>query len=572
MRQSRLFAPTLREVPAEAEVASHQWMLRAGMIRQLASGIYTYLPLGKKVLQKVENIVREEMNRAGAQELLMPAIQPAELWLESGRWDVYGPELMRLKDRHDRGFALGPTHEEVITTLIRDNVRSYKRLPLNLYQIQTKYRDERRPRFGLLRGREFIMKDAYSFDIDFAGLDESYQTMYDAYTRVFIRCGVNFRPVEADSGAIGGEETHEFMVLADIGENTIVYCTSCNYAANLEMAEVKNQATAKSTSEPTSERLTKERIFTGDHKTIEEVSSFLKVDPHQIIKTLIYHVDDKAVAVLVRGDEEVNEVKVRKLFGAEMVELADANTVKELTGTSVGTVGPIGLNLPIVADHSVKGAANVVIGANEENYHHIYVAENIDFEVSQFADLRNIKAGDACPRCGGAIDFTRGIEVGQVFKLGTKYSNKLGARYLDEQGREQDFVMGCYGIGVSRTVAAAIEQNHDENGIVWPVPLAPYDVHIVPVNAKDENQMEVAERLYIDSQEKGFDPLLDDRPERAGVKFKDSDIIGLPIRITVGAKAVDGIVELKVRKTGESKEIPVEEVWTEARNILNALV
>jgi prolyl-tRNA synthetase len=568
MRQSRLFAPTLREVPAEAEAASHQWMLRAGMIRQLASGIYTYLPLGKKVLQKIEQIVREEMNRAGAQELLMPAIQPAELWLESGRWDVYGPELMRLKDRHDRGFALGPTHEEVITTLIRDNVRSYKKLPLNLYQIQTKYRDERRPRFGLLRGREFIMKDAYSFDIDSEGLNESYQTMYDAYTRIFTRCGLNFRPVEADSGAIGGEETHEFMVLADIGENTIAYCTSCTYAANIEMAEVKSQITA----EPTSERLAKERVSTEDHKTIEEVSSFLKLDPHQVIKTLIYHVDDKVVAVLVRGDDEVNEVKVKNLFGAEMVELADADKVKELTGTSFGTIGPIGLNLSIVADHGVNGAFNVVVGANEEGYHYINVSEGIDFEVSQFADLRNIKAGDACPRCGGEIDFARGIEVGQVFKLGTKYSHKLGARFLDEQGREQDMVMGCYGIGVSRTVAAAIEQNHDENGIVWPVPLAPYDVHVVPVNVKDEAQVEAAERLYLELQEKGFDPLLDDRSERAGVKFKDSDIMGLPIRITIGAKAGDGIVELKVRKTGETKEVSVSEVWTEVQNVLNVLV
>jgi prolyl-tRNA synthetase len=568
MRQSRLFAPTLREVPSEAEATSHQWMLRAGMIRQLASGVYTYLPLGRKVLQKVEQIVREEMNRAGAQEILMPSITPLDLFKQSGRYDVYGPLLMKFKDRHDREFALGPTHEEVVTSLIRDEIRSYKKLPINVYQIQTKFRDEYRPRFGLLRGREFIMKDAYSFDIDREGLDQSYQAMYDAYQRIFTRCGLDFRAVEADSGAIGGKGTHEFMVLASIGEDTIAYCTSCNYAANIEMAEV-----VKSTDAATSKeiKLEKELINTGDNKSAQQVAEFLKVNSSDVLKTMIYHVDNQVVAILIRGDDEVNEAKVKNFLNGQLVELVSADQVKELTGTAIGSVGPIGLRLKVIADEGVRGAQNVVIGANQENYHYIHVSEGVDFEVSEFADLRNIKEGDACPRCGGKIDFTRGTEVGHVFKLGTKYSSQFGARYLDEQGREQDMVMGCYGIGVSRTVAAAIEQNHDENGIIWPVPLAPFDVHIIPVNTKEESQVEIAESLYRQLQEAGLDPLMDDRAERAGVKFKDSDVIGIPLRIVIGSKAAEGIVELKVRKTGESKEVAVSDIVNEVRQLQKSL-
>jgi prolyl-tRNA synthetase len=569
MKQSRLFAPTLREVPSEAEAASHQWMLRAGMIRQLASGIYTYLPLARKVLQKVEAIIREEMNRSGAQELLMPAIQPAELWMESGRWDVYGPELMRLQDRHDRGFALGPTHEEVITTLVRDHIRSYKKLPMNLYQIQTKYRDERRPRFGLLRGREFIMKDAYSFDMNEEGLNRSYNEMYEAYNRIFTRCGLVFRPVEADSGAIGGSETHEFMVLADVGENTVVYCKQCDYAANLEMAEVKTPDTtgADKPSSPQS----KERVFTGEHKTVDQLAAHLNVSPRDVVKTLIFQVDSDYVAVLVRGDDEVNDVKIKNLLGAEMVELAEADKVKELTGVSIGSLGPVGLSLKIIADKAVRGAHSVVVGANEESHHFIRVSEGVDFEVSQFADIRNLKEGDPCPRCGGEMAFTRGIEVGQVFKLGTKYSEKLGARFLDEQGRERDMIMGCYGIGVSRTVAAAIEQNHDDHGIVWPVPIAPFDVHIIPINAKNEEQMQAAEALYRTFLEQGLEPLMDDRDERAGVKFNDSDLIGIPVRITVGGKIGDGIVEVKIRKTGEVMEASLVDVFHKVQAIREVL-
>jgi prolyl-tRNA synthetase len=568
MRQSRLFAPTLREVPSEAEATSHQWMLRAGMIRQLASGVYTYLPLGRKVLQKVEQIVREEMNRAGAQEILMPSITPLDLFKQSGRYDVYGPLLMKFKDRHDREFALGPTHEEVVTSLIRDEIRSYKKLPINVYQIQTKFRDEYRPRFGLLRGREFLMKDAYSFDIDREGLDQSYQAMYDAYQRIFTRCGLDFRAVEADSGAIGGKGTHEFMVLASIGEDTIAYCTSCNYAANIEMAEV-----VKSTDAATSKeiKLEKELINTGDNKSAQQVAEFLKVNSSDVLKTMIYHVDNQVVAILIRGDDEVNEAKVKNFLNGQVVELVSADQVKELTGTAIGSVGPIGLRLKVIADEGVRGAQNVVIGANQENYHYIHVSEGVDFEVSEFADLRNIKEGDACPRCGGKIDFTRGTEVGHVFKLGTKYSSQFGARYLDEQGREQDMVMGCYGIGVSRTVAAAIEQNHDENGIIWPVPLAPFDVHIIPVNTKEESQVEIAESLYRQLQEAGLDPLMDDRAERAGVKFKDSDVIGIPLRIVIGSKAAEGIVELKVRKTGESKEVAVSDIVNEVRQLQKSL-
>lgn len=569
MKQSQLFVPTLREIPSEAEVASHQWMLRAGMIRQLASGVYTYLPLAYKVIRKVEEIVREEMNREGAQELLMPAIQPAELWQESGRWDVYGPELVRFKDRHDRSFALGPTHEEVITTLVRDEIRSYKKLPLNLYQIQTKFRDERRPRFGILRGREFIMKDAYSFDIDREGLDASYEAMYRAYMNIFRRCGLNFRAVDAAAGAIGGKVTKEFMVLAEIGEDTIAYCTNCDYAANIELAEVvapsvNNERVQDAVS-------SKEKIATPDARTIEQIARFFEMAPSHIIKTLIYRVDDSFVAVLVRGDHEVNEAKIAGVLGGDIVELADAGKVKELTGTSVGSVGPIGLGIEIIADASVMVMEKAVCGANEEGFHFINVDPGLDFQVKEVADLRNIEAGEPCPRCASEIQFARGIEVGHIFKLGTKYSDVLGAKYLDVDGREQLMVMGCYGIGVSRTVAAAVEQNHDEHGIVWPLALAPYHIHVIPVNTKDQIQANVANDVYQQLMNQGYDVLIDDRAERAGVKFKDSDILGIPLRIIVGGQASEGMVEMKVRKTGEVKAVKLQELLTEVEQALSEL-
>ncbi|ERI09248.1 proline--tRNA ligase [Aneurinibacillus aneurinilyticus] len=568
MRQSKLFLPTLREVPAEAEIISHQLMVRAGLMRQLASGVYTYLPLGHRVLRKVQQIVREEMERADAQEISMPAIQPAELWQETGRWEAYGPELMRLKDRHNRDFVLGPTHEEVVTGLVRDNLNTYKKLPINLYQIQTKYRDEVRPRFGVIRSREFIMKDAYSFDTTREGLDKSYDSMYDAYTRIFTRTGLTFRAVEADAGAIGGKGTHEFMALSAIGEDTIAYCTSCDYAANLEKAEV----VYKSVGEEVASQSEMEKVPTPDVKTIEQLMNHFDMEARQMIKALVFKADDRFVVALVRGDHELNDTKLKNIVDANVLTMATEAEMSKL-GVPVGFVGPINLpdEIEVYADSAVRDMQVAVTGANEKDYHYKNVVPERDFTVTAYADLRNIVEGDECPRCGGHIAFARGIEVGHVFKLGTRYSEKMGAKFLDENGREQPMIMGCYGIGVSRTVAACVEQNNDENGIIWPWSLAPFHIHVVPVNVKNEEQKQLAESLYEKLQSEGFEVLLDDRSERAGVKFKDADLIGLPIRITVGGKAGEGLVECKVRKTGESKDIHVDELMAHVKELAGSL-
>jgi prolyl-tRNA synthetase len=557
MRQSQLFIPTLREVPADADVKSHQLLLRAGFIRQNAAGIYSFLPLGKKVLHKIENIVREEMNRAGSQEMMMPALQLAELWQESGRWYSYGPELMRLKDRHERDFALGATHEEVITSIIRDEVKSYKKLPLNLYQIQTKFRDEKRPRFGLLRGREFIMKDAYSFHDKQESLDETYEAMKDAYSAIFSRCGLNFRAVLADSGAIGGKDNHEFMVLSEIGEDLIAYSTDSDFAANIEMAPVVLNEEASSENP-----LELEKVETKDAKNIEEVSRFLNVPSSKIIKSLLYLADGQPVLVLVRGDHEVNEIKLKnELSASEVVMASEEDAVKWLK-TKPGSIGPVSVSdeVKVIADQAVPLMANSVCGANEEGYHYLNVNAERDFSITQTADLRFVVEGDLSPDGKGTIVFAKGIEVGHVFKLGKVYSEPMKASYLDENGKNQIMSMGCYGIGVSRTLAAAAEENNDENGLIWPLALTPFDVHLIAVNSKNAEQASLSEELYEQLKSEGYDCLYDDRPERAGVKFTDSDLIGIPLRVMVGKKASEGIVEVKIRKSGESFEVPVSEL------------
>ncbi|AUO10894.1 proline--tRNA ligase [Priestia megaterium] len=563
MRQSSTLIPTLREVPADADIKSHQLLLRAGYMRQNASGVYSFLPLGKRVLQKVEQIVREEMDRAGSVELLMPALQQAELWQESGRWYSYGPELMRMKDRHGREFALGATHEEVITSLLRDEVKSYKRLPLNLYQIQTKFRDEKRPRFGLLRGREFIMKDAYSFHASQESLDEVYDKMFAAYSRIFERCGLNFRAVIADSGAMGGKDTHEFMVLSEIGEDTIAYSDTSSYAANVEMAPVVNTYEKSTEAE---KELTK--VETPNQHSIEDVAAFLNVEATSCIKSLLFKVDDRFVLVLVRGDHEVNDIKVKNYFEASVVELATPEETKEVLKCAVGSVGPIGVSdsVEVVADHAVKAIANGVCGANEEGYHYTNVNER-NFNAT-YEDFRFIQEGDQSPDGQGVIKFAKGIEVGHVFKLGTRYSEAMGATYLDENGRSQPMIMGCYGIGVSRTVAAIAEQFNDENGLLWPEAVTPYQVHVIPVNVKNDEQRELGEKLYNELLDNRFEVLLDNRQERAGVKFADSDLIGLPVRVTVGKRASEGIVEVKVRKTGESLEVSVDNLVSTVKELL----
>jgi prolyl-tRNA synthetase len=567
MKQSMTLIPTLREVPADADIKSHQLLLRAGYIRQNASGVYSYLPLARKVLQKVEQIIREEMDQSGSVELLMPALQQSELWQESGRWYTYGPELMRMRDRHDREFALGATHEEVITSLIRDEVKSYKRLPLSLYQIQTKFRDEKRPRFGLLRGREFIMKDAYSFHSSQESLDQTYQRLFQAYSNIFSRCGLDYRAVIADSGAMGGKDTHEFMVLSDVGEDTIAYSDTSSYAANIEMAPVVMEYEKKA-----EEVKEIEKVLTENKKSIEEVANFLEVDAKDCIKSMLFKVDDHYVLTLVRGDHEVNDIKLKNLLGAATAELADAEETKSVLGCAVGSLGPVKVkDVEVVADHAVAAIVNGVCGANEENYHYINVNPERDFEVSQFADLRFIQEGDPSPDGEGKIMFAKGIEVGHVFKLGTRYSEAMGATYLDENGRTQPMIMGCYGIGVSRTMAAVVEQFNDDKGLVWPTALSPYDLHLIAVNMKDASQAELAEELYAKLKAARFDVLFDDRQERPGVKFADSDLIGLPIRITVGKKASEGIVELKVRKNGDMHEVHVDELQSTIENILKSL-
>ena len=557
MKQSKTFIPTLREVPADADVKSHKQLLRAGFIRQNTSGVYSYLPLAKRVLSKIENIIREEMEAINSIELLMPALQSAELWQESGRWEKYGPELMRLKDRHDRDFALGPTHEEVITTLVRDEIKSYKKLPLTLYQIQTKFRDEKRPRFGLLRGREFIMKDAYSFHASRESLDETYDDMYRAYSNIFSRLGLNYRAVIADAGSIGGKGTHEFMVLSEIGEDTIAYSDTSDYAANIEMAEVVVDYQA---SDEAIKDL--EKVATPDQKTIEEVSAFLNIEASNVIKSLVFDVDGELVVVLARGDHEINDIKLKNALEAGSVELASEAAIQDLLGCGVGSIGPVKLpvDVKVVADNAIKSIRNGVAGANEDGFHLINVNPERDFAVNNYLDIRFIQEGDPSPDGQGIIKFAEGIEVGHIFKLGTTYSAKMNGTFLDEQGKAQPFIMGCYGIGVSRILAAVAEQFQDENGFVWPTQLAPYDIHVVPVNTKDEAQVALADELYGLLKSYRFDVLLDDRAERAGVKFADADLIGLPVRVTVGKKATEGIVEVKFRQTGETFEWKKEEV------------
>ncbi len=568
MRYLEMHLPTGREVPSDAEVVSNQLMIRAGMIRKLTSGIYSYLPLGYRVIRKVEQIIREEMNRAGAQEVHMPMVQPAELWQESGRWTYYGKELLRFRDRNDRDYCLGPTHEEVITDLIRNDIKTYRQLPRNLYQIQTKFRDEVRPRFGVMRCREFGMKDAYSFDADEAGAEKSYEKMFTAYKNIFRRCGLRFRPVEADSGSIGGSFSHEFMVMAESGEDAIVFCEKCNYAANLEKAEIarpQKSAGMENNWQPV------ESVETPCVRTIEEVSAFLNVPPQQIVKTLIFNADGKPVAVLIRGDHEVNEIKVKNVLGAAELELADDEMILKATGAPRGFAGAMGIKVRVIADYSIMNLVNLVTGANKEDYHLRNVNIDRDFKVESFADLRVVQPGDSCPRCGAAIQFVRGIEVGHVFKLGTKYSKAMRAVYLDRDGKEKTMIMGCYGIGVGRTVAACIEQNFDANGIIWPMPMAPYQVIVTPVNINEPDLMKTSEDIYKQLQSCGMEVILDDRDERAGVKFKDADLIGIPLRIVVGPKNLkDGQVELKVRKTGESKLYKTGDVVREVQSIIAA--
>lgn len=564
MLASKILAPTLRDVPAEAEIISHQLLLRAGFIRKSASGVYTLLPLGYRVVAKINEIVREEMNKAGGQELCLPIIQPAELWLESGRWHVYGEELFRLKDRHNRDFCLGPTHEEIITDLVRKEVNSYKQLPLLLYQIQNKYRDERRPRFGLMRSREFIMKDLYSFDRDKEGLEVSYQKMFQAYTNVFRRCGLNFRPVEADSGAIGGSSSHEFVVLAGSGEVEIVYCPKCDYAANVERAQaVVEEVPAAGLQEL-------EKVSTPNIKTIDQISDFLGVSPKQCLKTLIYIADEKPIAVVVRGDREVNEIKLKNELDCLELELAQDEQVKELAGVSVGSLGPVGLKgIPVYLDEEATRIVNGVAGANEEDHHVKNVNFPRDFQAKVIGDFRLVRAGDKCPECHEILASARGIEVGQVFKLGTKYSEAMEATFLDEHGQKRYMVMGCYGIGITRTMAAAVEQNFDEHGIIWPMSIAPFHVVIVPVSNKDEQQMEIAEELYQQLLAKGIEVILDDRDGRAGVKFADADLIGYPLRITVGKKSVnEGTVDIKIRRDGTEMAVKLDEVTAHIQSLI----
>lgn len=571
MRASNLYAPTLRNTPAEAEIVSHQLMYRAGMIRKVAGGMYTFLPLGWRVIRKIEQIIREEMDAAGGQEVCMPIMQPAELWEESGRWAAYGDEMMRIKDRHHRDFCLGPTHEEMITDLVRNEVRSYKQLPLLLYQIQDKFRDERRPRFGLMRSREFIMKDLYSFDKDVESMNVSYQKMYDAYVNIYNRMGLEFRPVEADNGAIGGGHSHEFTVLADAGESNIAYCTKCDYAASDEKAELAPIAAAPE------EALSLEKAATPGINTIDALVDFMNVPIEKTIKAVAYQTDtDQLVLAFVRGDHDVNEVKViNQVPEALELRMAEEEAIRAAGGYP-GFMSPIGVKegTLILVDPTVMNMSNAIAGANEADYHYKNVNPKRDFTQASIVvtDLRMVKEGDACPHCGAKMTMTRGIEAGQVFTLGTKYSQSMGATFLDENGKEHPLYMGCYGIGVGRTMAAAIEQNNDEQGIVWPRAIAPYEVVVVAVNAKKDDQLACAEEIYGECRQAGLDTLLDDRKERAGVKFKDCDLIGYPLRVVVGPKAIEeGQIEIKVRKTGEVFTVARAEYLSKVQELLKEL-
>ena len=562
MRASQLLLATLKETPADAEIISHQLMLRAGMIRRVAAGIYNLLPLGLRVVRKIEHIVRQEMNRAGAQELLMPAVQPAELWLESGRWEEYGPELLRFKDRHQRDFCLGPTHEEIITNIIRNEVKSYRQLPLNLYQIQTKFRDEIRPRFGVMRGREFIMKDAYSFDIDVTGLQRSYEKMYSAYERIFNRCGLAYRAVSADSGAIGGSTSHEFHVLADSGEDAIAICTRCDFAANVELAEVTTPGSARP--EPNQ---TLEVVDTADQHTVESVADFLGIPTTRVAKTLLVKGTDGAVALIVRGDHELNVVKAEKLPEVQKpLEFIATQDVPDVAGCDAGSIGPRNLGVKIIADLAAADMSDFVCGANINNQHLTGVNWGRDIPEPQTADLRKVVAGDACPvHCGnsGAIlEIKRGIEVGHVFQLGTKYSEAMNATCLDEQGNSVVFAMGCYGIGITRVAAAAIEQNHDQNGIIWPDSIAPFEIALAPIGLKkSEAVRKTVEMIYTQLDQAGFDVLVDDRNERPGVMFSELDLIGIPHRIVIGDRGIkNGIIEYKHRGAEQALDLPLDDI------------
>lgn len=569
MLASRLYSPTLRELPADAVVVSHQYMLKAGMMRKVGNGIYSFLPLAWRSIQKVEKIIREEINKTGAQEIMMPIVQPAELWQKTGRWDVFGPEMFKLKDRNDREYCLGPTHEELVTSLIQMDTTSYKQLPVSVYQIQNKYRDEKRPRFGLMRSREFIMKDGYTFDADEEGLDKQYKLMYDAYSRIFTRCGLTFRPVIADSGAIGGSGSHEFEVLADSGEADIVYCENCDFAANIEAVD---PLTIKSNIHNDKE---KEIVETPGQHTIEMVCDFLHAPVKQSVKAVVYNVDGLVVLAMVRGDHEVNETKIQHIYNAINVDMASDEDLKKV-GLTAGYISPIGLKrtkeFDILVDPTVMEMQDACCGANEKDKHYIHVNPARDFKDVRVETIRQIEEGDACPHCGGKIVRCRGIEVGQVFKLGTKYSEALHATFLDNQGKSHPFVMGCYGIGVTRTVAASIEQNHDADGIIWPVAIAPYEVVIVPANNKSEEVMEAAKKLYDSMEDSRDEVVLDDRNERAGIKFKDADLIGYPVRVTIGKKwQQSGSVEIKIRRSGEVVEVPLEEAKDKVLEILQTL-
>ena len=559
MKMSKMYMPTLKEIPSDAEIPSHQLLLRAGMIRQLVSGIYSYLPLGYRVIRKIEQIVREEMDNAGSQELLMSAIQPKELWEATNRWEDFGPEMWKVKDRNNREFCLGPTHEEYFTNLIKDEIKSYKQLPLNLYQIQTKYRDEKRPRFGLMRCREFIMKDAYSFDTNEENMVKAYDIMWEAYDKVFTRLHLNYKIVEGDTGAMGGKKSHEFMAMSDIGEALVAFCDSCNYAATDEKATV-----VYNIEESLDEELEMERVSTPSVTTIDELRSFFNLDGSKFAKALVYNEKGKPVMAIIPGDRELNETKLNNYLGVAEhdIELADEEMIKDITGANVGFTGPVGLKkeVKIIVDSSIVNMKNLVVGGNETDYHIKNVNFNRDFKGEIADDLLQVREGDKCPKCNGHLQMERGIEVGNIFQLGTKYSQGIGSKFLDENGKEQLFQMGSYGIGVSRSVAAIIEQYHDEKGIVWPLNVAPYHVIITVINIKNEEQMNLAEEIYRDLLNVGAEVLLDDRNERAGVKFNDRDLIGIPIRITVGKMAGEGIVEYSLRNLEEKEELSGKKV------------
>lgn len=565
MKQSKLLIPTLKEVPSDAEAISHQLMLRGGYIKQITAGMYAYLPLAYRVLRNIETIIREEMENIDAAEMLVPAALPAELWQQTGRYETYGPNLFKFQDRHERDFILGPTHEETFTTIVRDAVKTYKKLPITLYQIQTKYRDENRPRFGLLRGREFIMKDAYSFHAEEESLDKTFRDMDSAYTNVFNRVGLNFRSIIGDAGAMGGNNSKEFMAIAPIGEDTVVYSDESDYAANLEMAQ--NKRTMPKLHETLGEL---QKVATPGAKTIDEVAEFLGSSADREIKTLLFIADEKPVVVLMHGNDEVNEVKLKNYLSCDFLRPAEEDEARKYLGAGFGSLGPVGVSeeIEILADLDVENMANASVGANEDGFHYLNANLGRDFSVTHFADLRTVQEGEISPDGKGHLKFTRGIEIGHIFKLGTRYSKDLDAVVLDENGRQLPIIMGCYGIGVSRLLSAIVEQHSDENGIVWPRSIAPFDVHVIPVNVKKEEQVELSEKVTELLENAGYKVLVDDRKERPGVKFADSDLIGIPARITVGKKAAEGIVEIKLRRTGETLEVKLDELLNSLQILL----